>query len=199
MAKFDPKFVLIMDWETTGAEFGMPAEKIAQKYQGISVGVIVAEFETLTEVYSDYMMIKYDSSKYVWTERAEQIHGISREMLAAEGVELEEAAERILTPIMDYWGPNGIIIFGAHNAAFDLAFLQEQILKPFNINLEFHQARLDTAVLGLILMGNGKSDYVFEILAGEPGRAEHNALDDARLCLSSLRTAKELFSEILNG
>lgn len=199
MAKFDPKFVLIMDWETTGAEFGLSAENIAKKYQGISVGMIVADFEHLTEVYSDYMMIKFDPSKYVWTDRAEEIHGISRTQLEEHGLDWEEAAARILNPILEYWGPNGIIIFGAHNAAFDMAFLQEQILKPAGVTLEFHQARLDTAVLGLMLLGNGRSDAVFSLLAGCDSRGAHNALEDARLCLESMRTAKQLFAEILGG
>lgn len=198
MAKFDPKFILVMDWETTGADFGATAEEIAKKYQGISVGLIVADFNTLEEVYSDYFTIKYDP-KYVWTDRAEEIHGMSREYLAENGVDQDEAIARVLEPVLEYWGPNGIIIFGAHNATFDMAFLKEQILKPAGISLEFHQAKLDTAVLGLILLGNSKSDYVFNIFGGEDGRGTHNALDDARLCLKSMRTAKQLFNEILNG
>lgn len=198
MSKFDPKFILIMDWETTGADFGVPPEDIAKKYQGISAGLIVADFETLEEVYSDYFMIKYDP-KYVWTDRAEEIHGLSREYLEKEGVTRDEAIARVLEPILEFWGPNGIIIFGAHNASFDMAFLKEQILKPAGVNLEFHQARLDTAVLGLILLGNSKSDYVFNIFGGEAGREQHNALADARLCLASMRTAKQLFNEVLNG
>lgn len=198
MAKFQPKHVLIMDWETTGAEFGMPPEQIAQKYQGISLGIIVADFDTFEEIESDYIEIQYDP-KYVWTQVAEDIHGISRQHLQLHGVSKDDAAVRVLSLILKYWGPTGIIIFGAHNAAFDMAFLQEQILKPNGVHLEFHQAKLDTAVLGLILLGNGKSDFVFDMLAGNDGRGSHNSLEDARLCLRSLQTAKLLFSEMLNG
>lgn len=197
MAGFKPTHILVMDWETSGAEFGMGAEEIAKKYQGISLGLIVADFETLEEVYSDYFLIKYDE-QYTWTQRAEEIHGISREELGKNGVTREEAMERVLGPILEFWGPKGIIVFGAHNAAFDMAFLQEQILKPAGVALEFHQAKLDTAVLGMMLFGNGRSDFVFELLAGCDGRGAHNALDDARFCLKSMRTAKQLFQEIFN-
>lgn len=198
MAGFKPTHILVMDWETSGAEFGMSAEEIAKKYQGISLGLIVADFETLEEVYSDYFLIKYDS-QYTWTQKAEEIHGISREELEKNGVSREEAMERVLGAILEFWGPKGIIVFGAHNAAFDMAFLQEQILKPAGVTLEFHQAKLDTAVLGMMLFGNGRSDFVFELLAGCDGRGAHNSLDDARFCLKSMRTAKQLFQEIFNG
>jgi hypothetical protein len=114
------------------------------------------------------------------------------------GVSREEAMERVLGAILEFWGPKGIIVFGAHNAAFDMAFLQEQILKPAGVTLEFHQAKLDTAVLGMMLFGNGRSDFVFELLAGCDGRGAHNSLDDARFCLKSMRTAKQLFQEIFN-
>jgi DNA polymerase III epsilon subunit-like protein len=197
MAGFKPTHILVMDWETSGAEFGMSAEEIAKKYQGISLGLIVADFETLEEVYSDYFLIKYDS-QYTWTQKAEEIHGISREELEKNGVSREEAMERVLGAILEFWGPKGIIVFGAHNAAFDMAFLQEQILKPAGVTLEFHQAKLDTAVLGMMLFGNGRSDFVFELLAGCDGRGAHNSLDDARFCLKSMRTAKQLFQEIFN-
>jgi len=197
MAGFKPTHILVMDWETSGAEFGMSAEEIAKKYQGISLGLIVADFETLEEVYSDYFLIKYDS-QYTWTQKAEEIHGISREELEKNGVSREEAMERVLGAILEFWGPKGIIVFGAHNAAFDMAFLQEQILKPAGVTLEFHQAKLDTAVLGMMLFGIGRSDFVFELLAGCDGRGAHNSLDDARFCLKSMRTAKQLFQEIFN-
>lgn len=197
MAEFKPTHILVMDWETTGAEFGMSAEEIAKKYQGISLGLIVADFETLEEVYSDYFLIKYDT-QYTWTQRAEEIHGITRDELEKNGVTREEAMERVLGAILEFWGPNGVIVFGAHNAAFDMAFLQEQILKPAGVTLEFHQAKLDTAVLGLMLFGNGRSDFVFDLLAGCDSRGAHNALDDARFCLKSMRTAKQLFQEIFN-
>jgi len=197
MAGFKPTHILVIDWETSGAEFGMSAEEIAKKYQGISLGLIVADFETLEEVYSDYFLIKYDS-QYTWTQKAEEIHGISREELEKNGVSREEAMERVLGAILEFWGPKGIIVFGAHNAAFDMAFLQEQILKPAGVTLEFHQAKLDTAVLGMMLFGNGRSDFVFELLAGCDGRGAHNSLDDARFCLKSMRTAKQLFQEIFN-
>lgn len=198
MAKFEPKHVLIIDWETTGAEFGMSPDDIAKKYQGISLGIIVADFNTFEEIESDYMEIKYNP-KYVWTDVAESIHGLSRQHLEQYGVSEEEAAIRILSLILKYWGPTGIIIFGAHNASFDMAFLQQQVLKPNNVSLEFHQAKLDTAVLGLMLLGNGKSNYVFDILGGNDGRGAHNSLEDARLCLKSMQTAKLLFNEMLNG
>lgn len=197
MAGFKPTHILVIDWETSGAEFGMSAEEIAKKYQGISLGLIVADFETLEEVYSDYFLIKYDS-QYTWTQKAEEIHGITREELEKNGVSREEAMERVLGAILEFWGPKGIIVFGAHNAAFDMAFLQEQILKPAGVTLEFHQAKLDTAVLGMMLFGNGRSDFVFELLAGCDGRGAHNSLDDARFCLQSMRTAKQLFQEIFN-
>jgi DNA polymerase III epsilon subunit-like protein len=45
-----------------------------------------------------------------------------------------------------------------------------------------------------VLTGEYKSDVVFEILGGIDKRTLHNALEDARACLTCLRNAKQIFT-----
>lgn len=191
--KFIPKHVLVVDWETTGAEFGMPVEQIAKKYQGISIGVVVADFDTLEEVDSLYATIKYDPA-YVWTQEAENIHGLTRDDLEETGLTREEVVIEVMSIIAKYWTKSSPIIFCGHNAAFDKAFFDAQILKPFNLELNFHHVVLDSAVIGMVLLGTGKSNDVFDCLAMGEERGLHNSLEDARLCLASLRNAKLIFN-----
>ena len=53
------KNILVIDWETTGTVFGDLAET-TRKYQGISVGAVVLNGDTLETVDQLYLVIKFD-------------------------------------------------------------------------------------------------------------------------------------------
>lgn len=193
---FNPKHILVIDWETSGAEFGVDVEIIASKYQGISFGAIIADFNTLEEVESVYCEVKFNDAAYIWSPEAEAIHGKSREMLLADGLSSEGAAEVLANLIVRYWGFESLVIFAGHNPYFDIAFTK-QLLGPFGVMPKLHHVVLDTSALGMILIGKHRSDDVFDLLGGIQKRKEHNALDDARACLQSMQNAKLIFNEVL--
>jgi hypothetical protein len=187
-AKNMPKFILAIDWETTGTTWSTHQETFKQ-FQGISFGAIVADAKTLEPVEQIYHKVKFDSSKYKWSAEAEAIHGISQQQLEQEGLEPEEAAAELAEMILKYFGTNEVMFLG-HNTWFDI-HATKQLLEPFGVMPKLHHVVLDTAPLGFIGVGSYKSNDVFNFFCGD--RAEkHNALDDANMCLTSARCIRQL-------
>ncbi len=183
---------LVIDWETTGANFGGDS---SIDYQGISFGAIIADTQTWEEIESIHVMLHFDDTKYKWTEGAEKIHGMSREFLQQNGVSREEGLALLLQLLLKHFAPGSKILLVGHNAEFDRSFMY-QLFKDNGLEnaLNLHHVMVDTSGIGFVLIGEYKSDVVFELLGQIEKRKEHNALDDARACLSSLRTAKNIFT-----
>lgn len=189
------KYGLCIDWETTGSDF---KGKSHESFQGISFGAIIFNTETFEEVDSIYVELKYDESKYGWSPEAEAIHGLSREYLAEHGMERDEALAELLSLILKHFGPApGKILFLGHNCQFDIDFTY-QLCNDFGMELTPFHVILDTSSTGFILSGMYKSNDIFETFAGIT-RDAHNALDDARACLDSARTMREIFQAGLNA
>lgn len=193
-----PEFGLCIDWETSGAAFGKDSSKF---FQGISFGAIVfrtADFSVVEEL---YCMVKFDESKWQWSDEAQKIHGLTREKLEAEGFTAEEAAGALAELILKYFG-NTKVMFLGHNPEFDRRFTNQLLL---NIDVEFstervtdsagwievHHVLLDTSALGMITLGLFKSDLLFDRL-GFAERGEHNALTDARQTLETCAAIRQL-------
>lgn len=187
------KFLLCLDTETTGSTFGSYKETFS-KYQAISFGAIIATTDTFEPVKELYFKVKYEPALYDWTNEAEQIHGITREDLAKNGLTFEEAATELAEFIIDHFGTDKVPFLG-HNPWFDIAAM-EQLLVPFNVMPKLHHVVLDTSALGFITVGKFKSTELFNMFVGE--RAEkHNALDDARMTLSVARSVRQLMNMAL--
>lgn len=191
-----PDYVLFVDWETTGATFGGDSSK---EFQGISIGAVVAKTDTWEEVDNFYSLVKFDSSKFKWTEEAAKIHGLSMEKLEKEGYSQEDVATAFLEFIFKYFG-TGKVMFGGHNEEFDRRFTNQlfnsvgiefSIEKSgqFETHIPVHHVTINTASLGFVTFRLFKSDLLFTAL-GTPERAEHNALDDARAALNVCATIK---------
>lgn len=191
------KYSLWIDWETTGADFDAGYDKITKKYQGISFGVVIADNETLEEVDSLYCELKFDASKYQWTDGAAKIHGLTREYLEEHGTEREDALAALLELILKYIGADNKICVGGHNVDFDIAFTN-QLASDFGIDLKFHHVKLETSGASFIAIGKYRSDDVFTFFGGAE-RGAHNALDDARMALASARGIKQLVQAALEG
>ncbi len=189
------KYGLCIDWETTGAEFGTDSSK---RFQGIAFGAIIFDTVTFEEVESVYVEIQFDDTKYEWTEAAEKIHGLSREHLAANGKTREEACTILLELIVKYIGAGNKILLAGHNCGFDMDFTA-QLARDFGVDLVFHHVTIDNSALAFTLIGEYKSDNVFQLLAGLDKRGLHNALEDARATLTCLRNAKNIFIAGLNA
>ena len=200
-----PKYVLFVDWETTGALFGGDS---TVDYQGISIGAVVADAATWEEVDSFYTLVKFDGSKYKWTDQAEKIHGLSREKLEAEGLSQPDAATAFLEFLFPYFGTSKIM-FGGHNEEFDRRFTNQLMnsagiefsienTNTQEIHIPVHHVTLNSASLGFAAFGLYKSNLLFEAVGNE-ARGEHNALEDARQSLSVFRLVNGICKEFMNG
>jgi oligoribonuclease (3'-5' exoribonuclease) len=191
-SKFHPgKYGLLIDWETTGAEFGTDSSK---RFQGIAFGAIIFNTSTFEEVESIYREVQYDATKYEWTETAEKIHGLSREHLAANGVTREQACVDLFTLILKYIGAGNKVLLAGHNCGFDADFTN-QLATDHGIDLVLHHVMLDSSSLAFALITEYKSDVVFELLGGIDKRGLHNALEDARASLAVFRNARQIFEK----
>lgn len=195
--KFD--YVLACDFETSGLALGCldptfnPAT--GEKYQAVSGGLIVASAKTLKPIEKLYVEIKHDD-RYVWSEGAEKVHGLSREYLAKNGLTRFDAAGRIVTFLEKYFGPiseiRRIVMAGHNVATFDRYFLIE-LLQELGIELSIGNRHLDTFSNGFVLWGTTDSDEVFDMLGKV--RDQHNALEDAELSLDTLRYMRQWFRQ----
>jgi DNA polymerase III epsilon subunit-like protein len=193
-----PEFGLCIDWETSGAAFGKDSSKL---FQGISFGAIVFRTADFSPVEKLYRMVKFDETKWAWSDEAEKIHGLSREKLEAEGVNAAEAAGDLAELILRYFG-NTKVMFLGHNPEFDRRFTNQLLM---NLNIEFsteritqseawievHHVMLDTSALGMITLGLFKSDLLFDRL-GFAERGAHNALQDAEQTLETCAAIRQL-------
>lgn len=192
---------LVIDAETTGLAFGCddasynPTTK--EKFQSVSWGLIVVDAQSLETIEEKYIEIQWDG-KSVWHDRAEQVHGLSREYLAANGLTPEEAAIEIAGLILDHWGPSSPVCLIGHNVAtFDMWFLK-RLLRDHGIEIKFGNRHVDTNSIGFSVYATYNSDDLFEEI-GLPTRDpnKHNALDDARSSLAVVRATRSLFDACL--
>lgn len=180
-----PKFGLAIDWETSG--YSLP--NYAEKHQGISFGAVVFDLVALTPVDELYCEIKFNP-KYTWDDGAEKIHGLSREHLAKNGIDQEDAALQLGTMILKYFGDGKVMLLG-HRVWFDECFT-DQLMDVAGLQLNYDPIRLDSAAFGVLLLEQQRSDVIFDVM-GLPPRGEHNALEDVIYTIEALRKMKEIF------
>lgn len=185
---------LILDWETSGADFD--AGDSARRFQGISFGAVICDLQTFNEVESLYREVQFDEKKYKWTARAEEIHGLSREYLAENGVPREQALTDLLDLIDRHIGLGRTITIGGHNISFDIDFLNQLTFDCAGILLPLHHVRLETSSIGFVCTGIHRSTDLFEFFGGEK-RGKHNALQDAQQTLAVLRGVRALCNSAL--
>lgn len=188
------KYGLLIDWETSGSDFGGDS---SVEYQGVTFGAVVFNTTTFEEVDTLYRELHFDDKKYKWTDGAEKIHGKSREYLAEHGVPREEALVDLMELILKYWAPGSKILVAGHNVSFDNDFTV-QLFRDHGLEdaIKFHHVVIDTSGIGFVCIGEYKSDAVFNILGGLGQRDDHNALEDARATLAVLRTVRQTFDAV---
>lgn len=185
------KFILSIDWETTGSSF-RSLEETFKRFQGIAFGAVIANSETFEPIKTLYREIKYNP-KYEWTQEAEAIHGLSQEYLEDKLSE-EEAAIDLAEFIYDIFGTSKVMFLG-HNPLFDIEATR-QLLVPYNVMPELFHVILNTSAAGFITIGKYRSNDVFNFFSGE-NRDKHNALDDALLALETARNIRLLMNVAL--
>lgn len=181
-----PQFGCAIDWETSG--YSWP--NYAEKHQGISFGAIIFDMRSFEPVEELYQVIKFDP-KYEWNFGAEKVHGLTREYLAANGVTQEEAAAELLNLIVKYFGSNPEPILLGHRVHFDRAFTN-QLTSSLEINVPWNATVIDSNSIGTVFLEIERSEELFTTL-GMPARKEHNAMEDIRYTLASVKRMKEYF------
>ena len=166
-----------------------------RKYQGISVGALVLNGDTLETVDQLYLEIKFDAEKYSWTTSAERIHGLSVDYLNANGIEREEAAIILAEFILKHFDNLDDVIFGGHHVDFDIAFTN-QLLRDFDLSeVVPHHIRYDTSVVGAVVFGIPSSKKLFEFFGFE--RGTHNAFEDAEIAANVIRVFRGIGNEYI--
>jgi DNA polymerase III epsilon subunit-like protein len=184
-----PKFGLALDTETSGAIWGELGNTF-ERFQVLSWGLIIFEMETLKEVETAYLEVKFNADDYEWTKSAENVHGLSIEHLEQNGITEEEAAIEIASLLLKYFGPNDEIMMLGHNVDFDIKGLKH-LMKKFGIELKISHRKFDTVGAGWIALGVYNSNELFDV-CGFSERGAHNALEDIRMTLDAARTIREL-------
>lgn len=183
-----PKFGLAIDWETSG--YQVPKERhgsYADKHQGLSFAALVFDMRSFEEVDHMYLEIKYDP-KYTWDDGAAKVHGLSQEHLARHGLSQADAAVELGGMILKYFGDTPIVLLG-HRVRFDRDFTN-QLMDSIDIELKYDPIMLDSCAFSTALLEVSYSDELFAAV-GLPPRAEHNALEDIRYTLASMRQIKD--------
>jgi DNA polymerase III alpha subunit (gram-positive type) len=189
-----PKYGLCFDWETSGSDWNGSTHI---HYQGISCGLAIFDLRTFEIIDEMYEEIKFDESKYKWSEDAYKIHGLSREHLEKFGLTQEEFAIKVVEWLLQYFGPNPTIMVAGHNIEFDIRMM-EQLLEQFELMFKLHHVKIDTACISLVAFGSHKSDDLFSICqVGD--RDTHNALEDVRMTVEAMKTVRLLVQEAFNG
>jgi len=193
--------LLAIDCETTGLAVNCddPSYNTATKdeYQAVSWGLIVADAQTLKPIEKMYIEVQHNGVA-IWDNRAEKIHGLSREHLNANGFTEAEAVEAIGSLIMKHWGPTVNIKTLGHNVTtFDVWFLK-RLFRKYKIDLKFGGRHIDTSSIGFVNWETFNSDDLFQMV-GFDARESHNALDDATMALEAARVTRLLFKNCLDN
>jgi DNA polymerase III epsilon subunit-like protein len=191
--------VLSMDCETSGLKFN--SIDPSDGYQSISWGLIVADAATFKPIDELYVEIQWDG-KSNWDKRAEEVHGMSKEYLAKNGVDNESAVADIAEFIFKYWPPDAqtssnrnVRCLGHNVASFDIWFMR-RLLEPHGLMFKTGNRYIDTSGVANVLLGTFNSDDMFAEL-GLAAREKHNSLEDARMTLESARRMRMIFQKCI--
>lgn len=189
-----PNYGLIIDWETSGSNWGGDSTK---DFQGLAFGAIVFNLSTFEPVDKLYVELKFDAERYKWQDAAERVHGLTREHLEANGVTREEAAVLFGEFFLKYFAPDETVFFLGHHANFDIAFT-EQLLGEFGLMFKVNPSILDTSSAGYIMFGIHKSQDLFNFLQLNEERKVHNALEDCELTLQAAAMMRKIVNSVFS-
>jgi DNA polymerase III epsilon subunit-like protein len=193
--------LLVIDVETSGyarnSDDMSYSSATGDTYQMISCGLIVVNAQTLKTIEELYVEIKWDGSS-VWDMGAQAVHGLTLQYLEEHGMTTTEAVMEIAGLILKYWGPTSPVVLVGHNVAtFDTWFLK-RLLRSEKIEVKFSNRMIDTNTVGFVVFSTFNSDDVFEqVGCGIRDGSKHNALDDARMSLQVVRTARMISDTVL--
>jgi DNA polymerase III epsilon subunit-like protein len=129
---------------------------------------------------------------------AQKVHGLSLEYLEEHGMSTTDAVVEIAGLILRHWGPSSPVVLLGHNVAtFDMWFLK-RLLRSEGIEVRFSNRTICTNSIGYSVFSTFNSDDVFEqVGCAVRDGSKHNALDDARMSLQVVRTARIIANTVL--
>lgn len=186
---------LFVDIETSGLEMGTltPWGSGDNLYQVLQIGAIVCD-GNFNEVDHIKIEIQFNEEKYAWSPKAEAVHGLTREYLAANGMHEEEAVAAFCEFVYRWFGKSGICVGGTNAGTFDKPWLQHWI-KSHGIDFTFGHRNIDTFPLARVLFDAHDSNETFAVLGIE--RTTHDALSDVRASLQFVQMVKQLWDTAL--
>lgn len=153
-----------IDIETTG--FSAVYENIIE----------ISAFKTVNgELFEYSVLVKLDDYSTL-TPKIIDLTSISKEMLEESGIDVKTA----LKGLVDFIG-DGIIV--AHNATFDVDFIEYQIKK--HLGIEKHYSFIDTLNFSRIMLRNSMKRFGLGYVAKKlsiPLEEHHRAIYDAKCC-----------------
>jgi DNA polymerase III epsilon subunit-like protein len=186
---------LVVDVETSGfakADDASYDPGRDQTFQTVAIGLIVVNAQTLKTIEELYVEIKWDGVS-TWSMGAQNVHGLTLDYLEEHGVSSADAALAVANLILDHWGPNSPVVLCGHNVvSFDIWFVK-RLLRSAGFEVIFSNRTIDTNALGFAVFSMFNSDDVFEqVGCAVRDGSKHNALDDARMSLQVVRTARTI-------
>jgi len=194
---------VVIDWETSGVrDDAVPVLSYLEGPQGIEIGAVVidlsswntlGEFGSRVRFMGSHGGLSYGGAAWErlsWSAQAEKIHGITLRELT-EAPKPVEVAERFVQFIYSHLDPNRPILLCGHNPDFDAYFTRQLLFMAGRLpDIRFAHRRIDTFTVGFLTMGCEDSDELFLLTQGAI-RSFHNALDDARLTVSAMKSIVE--------
>lgn len=188
-AKFDK--ILAVDVETSGLNRDGLDPSVG--YQIVSIGMIIADTTTFSPIDQLYLEIQWNGEAK-WDGFAESIHGLSKEYLLENGLDEESAVEKIALFLDKHYGiDKAISCLGQNVSRFDVAFLRS-LLAKYDVPFKFAHRHLDTFSLSMPTIGAFSSDELFKLMGFED-RGKHNALDDAKMALKSVKIISKMWKD----
>lgn len=184
------KFVS-MDCETSGLSFDHSNPDITDGFQSLAWGIIVTDLKTLKPIDELYVEIKWDGVSG-WHWKAEKTHGLTKEYLEKHGMEEEDAAGVIAQFLLKHFDfEDTIVCMGANVTAFDIPFLKKLLYK-YGYMFSISARSIDCSGMGMVFLETFTTQQMFDLLNVRRATV-HNALEDARAVLTSVRKLRALF------
>jgi hypothetical protein len=190
--------LLAMDSETSGLSFNGydPSYDVnkQQAYQAVSWGLVVVDSQTLKQVDDLYVEIQFND-KNLWNDKAEKVHGLSREHLAINGMPELEAVETIGSFVYDHFGSENLVPCCGHNVStFDIWFMR-RLMDPYGIMFKTGNRFVDTNSIGYACYNTYNSDDLFDLM--DIKRELHNSLEDAKACVKVLYNTRTIYNSLI--
>jgi hypothetical protein len=180
---------LIVSCETSGVGSDLRNVSKLNKthyYQPLSWGLMVVDekFNKIDELYVE-LIYNAEYKPIAWEPSAQRIHQLTPIKLNKNGLNEIEAVEEIGSFIVQHFDLDKIVLVGYNVATFVYPFLDD-MLKRYNIPLNFDYHMYDLNTVGLMLGTKNKAE-LFELLGATPKK--RNSLNDVRAihkCLAQI-------------